>query len=592
MSTTAGSQPEPFKDTALIGLVTAIMFIGALWVAGIASAHIAGHNTPHGHSLGEVTAFAHFGNPSAAWHEPVGPAGLYWTVSLLTVSLLVVVLYCAWRVFHPGARSSSDDPTLIEGLASRKEVRAAAGAKALLARAATLRPSVKRPTAADVGWRLGQSRGVGCWMGVRDSMMLLGPPGAGKGYHLVIQHILDAPGAVITTSTRPDNLAAAMTARAKVGPVGVFDPEGLATGVPSALRWSPVRGCERAQTAMIRAAGLTAKSAKGVTDANFWEDQTRSAVCCLLHAAAVGGRGASSLYEWSLSAPAAREAVQLLVRSPGAIPLWDRRLDSIISADPKQRDSVWAMVGNAFGTLADPKVLTAVSPSPEETFNPAEFLRQKGTLFLVGTASGASATASLVAALIEDVVQVARRLAAASPGARLDPPLGLILDEAANYPLPSLGALMSEGGGTGISTMVVLQSLAQARDKWGREQADAIWDASTVKVILGGSSNADDLGDLSRMIGDRTVRERSQSWQAGGGRSVSESERERAILDPAMIRTLPFGYGLLLLRSAKPIMLTLRPWTNRHDAAAVKAGQVAVEQTIRDAAAAEWGSDA
>jgi type IV secretion system protein VirD4 len=140
--------------------------------------------------------------------------------------------------------------------------------------------------------------------------------------------------------------------------------------------------------------------------------------------------------------------------------------------------------------------------------------------------------------------------------------------------------------------MVVLQSLAQARDKWGREQADAIWDASTVKVILGGSSNADDLGDLSRMIGDRTVRERSQSWQAGGGRSVSESERERAILDPAMIRTLPFGYGLLLLRSAKPIMLTLRPWTNRHDAAAVKAGQVAVEQTIRDAAAAEWGSDA
>ena len=52
-------------------------------------------------------------------------------------------------------------------------------------------------------------------------------------------------------------------------------------------------------------------------------------------------------------------------------------------------------------------------------------------------------------------------------------PLTLILDEAANYPLPSLGSLMSEGGGTSITTMVVLQSLAQARDRWGSETAGA-----------------------------------------------------------------------------------------------------------------------
>ena len=291
-----------------------------------------------------------------------------------------------------------------------------------------------------------------------------------------------------------------------------------------------------------------------------------------------------------MSAPAAREAVQLLVATEGATPHWDRALDAIISADQRQRDSVWAMVSNAFAALADPKVLEAVSPGAEEMFDPASFLRQQGTLYLMGTAGdGATAAASLVAALIEDVVDVARRCAAASPGARIDPPLALILDEAANYPLQSLGALMSEGGGTGIPTMVVLQSLAQARDRWGREQAGAIWDSSTVKVVLGGSSNADDLADLSRMIGDRTVRERSQSWQAGGGKSVSEADRERAILDPAMIRTLRFGHGLLLLRSAKPIMLTLRPWTDRADAADIQAGRADIERTIRETAAGEWG---
>src|SRR5690625_5634885 len=78
----------------------------------------------------------------------------------------------------------------------------------------------------------------------------------------------------------------------------------------------------------------------------------------------------------------------------------------------------------------------------------------------------------------------------------------LALDEIGNLaPLPSLPTLMAEGGGTGITTMPVLQSLAQARDKWSENQASAIWDASIVKIILGGASNSKDLQDLSTLIG-------------------------------------------------------------------------------------------
>jgi type IV secretory pathway TraG/TraD family ATPase VirD4 len=190
----------------------------------------------------------------------------------------------------------------------------------------------------------------------------------------------------------------------------------------------------------------------------------------------------------------------------------------------------------------------------------------------------------LVAALVEDVVDVARRLAAGSPGARLDPPLGLILDEAANYPLRSLGALMSEGGGTGITNLAVLQSLAQARHQWGREVAQGIWDSAIVKIVLGGGSNADDLADISRLVGDRTEREFRQTAQSGGGRSTSSSSRERAILDPSAIRAIAPGHGLLLLRSARPIMLTLRPWTARPDASRLQHDRAAVEGVIRTAA--------
>jgi type IV secretion system protein VirD4 len=167
--------------------------------------------------------------------------------------------------------------------------------------------------------------------------------------------------------------------------------------------------------------------------------------------------------------------------------------------------------------------------------------------------------------LVEDVIDTARRLAAGSVGARLDPPLGLVLDEAANYALPSLPALISEGGGSGITTVAVLQSLAQARHRWGREAAGAIWDSATVKLILGGSANADDLADLSRLIGDRLVPEWSESVGAAG-RSTSVQLRARPILDPSAIRRIKKGYGLLMLRFAPPIVLQLSPWTARPDA--------------------------
>lgn len=443
-----------------------------------------------------------------------------------------------------------------------------------------------------MGYFLGSSRGVDCWSSVEDSMVLLGPPRSGKGYHVVIPMLLDAPGAVITTATRADNLSATMTVRGALGPVGVFDPEGLATGVPSALRWSPVRGCQCPQTAMIRANALCADAGEETESGSFWKQQTITAVRCLLHAAALDDRPTADLYRWSLSAAAAKDAVDILVHSSCAALAWDRALDAIVSADQRQRDSVWAMVANAFAALADPQVLDAVSPGPGEQFHPADFLRRRGTLYLLGTASGASATAGLVAALIEDVVEVARRLAARSAGAHLDPPLGLILDEAANYPLPSLGALMSEGGGTGITTLAVLQSLAQARVRWGREQAQGIWDSAIVKIVLGGGSNADDLADIARLVGERTEREYSQTNQAGGGTSVSASNRERAILEPSAIRAITTGHALLLLRSARPIMLTLRPWTARDDAPQLQRDRAKVEDSVRSAAALSWSHDA
>jgi type IV secretion system protein VirD4 len=574
-----GQQGNPGNSqNLLIGAVAGISALaGVLWCGGALSALATGNPVPHGHPLGALAAIGRPSDPSAAWRAPVGGPIAYWGMTALLFAALICAALGAWRAWRVIAVRDKNDPKKLPGLASRREVVVAAGEKALLRQAKTLRPGLESPLPRDVGYELGRSRGIRAWSNVRDSIVLLGPPGSGKGLHTVIAMILDAPGAVMTTSTRPDNLTVTMAARAAIGPVAVFDPQGLATGVPSATRWSPIRGCEVPQTAMIRARALCADPGEGVENGSFWSQQAYTAVRCLLHAAALGGREPVELFRWSLSPVAADEAVEILKTNPKAAPAWSSALDAIISSDPRQRDSTWAMVANTFAALADPRVLDAVSPAPGEAFDPVAFLRKRGTMYLLGTAS-------LIGAFVEDVVEVARQLAAGSTGARLDPPLDLILDEGANYPLPSLPALMSEGGGTGIHTMVVLQSLAQARSKWGQQDAEAIWDSSTVKLILGGSGNADDLRDLSSLIGQREEKRVNESWGTDGRKSLSMSTQDRAILEPAQLRMLRFGHAVLLLRASPPIMLSLQRWVDRPDAGTLQSARAALEQAIRDAA--------
>ena len=334
---------------------------------------------------------------------------------------------------------------------------------------------------------------------------------------------------------------------------------------------------------MDRAKALCAEPDGGVDNGSFWAQQCNIAVRCLLHAAALDQRPPVELYRWSLSPLAAQDAANILRSHPRAAAAWATALEAILAADPRQRDSTWAMVANTFAALADPGVLDAVSPALTEQFDPVRFLRERGTLYLLGTAGGAAATANLVAAFIEDIVEPARRLAARAPGARLDPPLAVILDEAANYPLASLPSLMSDGGGTGITPIVVLQSLAQARARWGQHESDAIWDAAIVKLILGGSGNADDLRDLSALMGTRDERRTTESWGPDGRRSGSMSSHEVPVLDTGRLRTLPFGQAILLLRSVPPIRLSLRPWTRRHDADSRQADRAALESAIRTA---------
>lgn len=406
------------------------------------------------------------------------------------------------------------------------------------------------------GPRLGRMRGAGIPLhaSIEDSVLIVGPPGAGKGTGFMYRAVADAPGAVVSTSTKPDVLLNTVALRQRGGHrVWVFDPQEI-SGWPSVLRWSPTRGCQDPTTAIVRAAGMAEASqvGKGVTNGDFWAGQTAAVIRCYLHAAALGNKTAIDVMRWARN-PKAEEPITILNEHPSAADGWGDELAEQKAAPPNQVGSVWAGVRRAFDSLADPRVARACSPRPGEGFDPDEFIANGDTLYLLGSNKATLSVAPLVVALIEDIIEAGRRLAASSPGERMALPLTLALDEVANIaPLPSLPYVLGDGRGQGFQTHVVFQSLAQARSRWGVEEAEVIWDTCTCRMILPGSANQRDNKMISDLLGefDEIGLRRSRGR---GSTSYNEDIRSRSTMSVNGVREIKPGRFLLIYRHLKPI---------------------------------------
>jgi len=513
----------------------------------------------------------------------VGTPSVWWIVgpALAAMVFLVVSGYFLWRVWRQSGSWLRKDILSRDGVARRAEVVRDFGSRAVVRRGRFTRPGLVKPRIEEVSWTVGRSRGVTVHVSTEESMVIQGAPRSGKGLYVIINAILDAPGAVVTTSTRADNLVVTMKARASGGrPVTVFDPQGM-SGLPTTLRWSPVRGCEDPDIATRRALVITADTEfKGENAA--WQKRAVIVLQCLLHAAALSGDGVRAFRRWSSTPVLAKEALEFLGRPEAALG-WQADLMGIIDDDPRNTSNSWIGVSAAVAPLSSPKVLAALDPHGEAgQFDPREFIRQRGTLYLIGTKSGAAAAGPYLSALIDDIDYAAREMAFVAPGGRLDPPLSLILDEIANLsPWPGLPVALSDGGGIGISTIVVLQSLSQARSGWSIDEAATIWDAAIIKVIFGGGSDERDLRALAGLIGERSTTVNTRSWSAQG-RQDGEQIRETAVIPLHEIRRLPAGTAIMLGRRTRPILLDLTEWHKRKDAAQLG---ISKDETERELAA-------
>lgn len=513
-------------------------------------------------------------------------------VVALTFGVFRALRWRQSRRARPAARANAFDA--MPGWAGPAAIRRTASAGELTKAAATLRPGLPDATPDQVGYLLGSSKGQPVWMSCERSLLVVGPPGSGKGLHIAINAILDAPGPVITTSTKPDNLKATLLARATHGPVFVFDPQGMLGDTFAHLgAWDPVDGCEDPMRAATRADALAANTGIGDASENrIWRQHAKTVLETVLHAAALQGETIDTAYIWMQSQHSLRKAHNILEDHPDACPTWDERLRGIIdNPDPRFVGSVMSVVAAAVAPLALPVVRNALTPTPSRpAFTAETLLAMSGTLYALATDRGAAAASGLVSALIEDVAYIARRIAARSPGGRMDPPVLFLLDECANVaPIPSLPALLADGRGQNLTVIPIFQALAQVRSRYGDDDASTVFSASQLKLILGGTDDADDLRDLSSLVGERddwysTTSRSAHALAFDSNASTSTSLRKVPILPPDAIRAIPFGSAVLLMSQAEPIALRMRPWTARPDAARVTGQQATVEAEILDAA--------
>lgn len=583
-----GDPPVPGLDVEVrvvaAVIAAAIAAAGLVIASGAISAAVLGRGWvwPATNEWGQIAArlLAHPGHPGAAW-PPVlarripGPTA-YWT-TYATLGLLVVVTAAAcWRAISARRPGAGQD-----GMARAAQLHHEASATAARRRRAITRAglaSTDRPKATEFGYPLGRSLrgGIPLWASWESSTRVIGPPGGGKTFRILARILRHHPGPAIATSTKADLFELTADARADHGPIAVFDPTLLLEGTP-AVRWSPVQGCqdsvvaERRAGALLAAAGDTDDSRNGA----FFGDTARDVLKCYLHAAALSGGDIRTVLGWSrrMDDPTPDD---ILRTEPGAAPGWAGIVKVHTTGADETTSGVMRHLARALACFSHPHVIDMCCPAPDRQFDIAQFLKAKGTVYLLGKDSGLGAVAPLLTAFAEEVFDQAERLANREKTRRLDPPLLGLLDEVTSIaPIPTLPGLLADGRGRGITIVYAMQSFSQAVTRWGPSRAETMGNATNITVVFGGLNSAKDLSDLERICGTRLVRRDTLHY--GQGRATQTATRsweQQPVLTVARIRTLLPGRGLVLWGSLPPVIARFPKLSaDRRDWKAIQAGR-------------------
>jgi type IV secretion system protein VirD4 len=414
------------------------------------------------------------------------------------------------------------------------------------------------------------------WASAEDVVCVFGRPRSGKSGWLA-HHIIDAPGAVLVTSTRTDLHDLTAGLRAGRGPVAVFNPTGLGD-LASTVTFDPLGGCTDPVTAYERATDLLAGASRaGVGDREYWEGQARRVLTALLHAAALGGLGMAAVLRWVANPDTAgREVLRLLRRSPSAAS-YVPDAEQFLTTNDKTRSSITSTIMPCLGWLASPTACAATTGTAP--LDVAGWLGSRGAVYLLGAEE--SQVAPLVAALTGHIARQARRIAARAAGGRLDPPARLVLDEAALIAPVPLHEWTADMGGRGVQIIAAFQSRAQLVARWGEPAARVILNNTGATVLFSYGGDTEDLAHWSTLAG---AREEPHTTSDPHGRVTSRTTRTVPVLTPTQLTTLPRG-RVVVFRHGMPVVVgrVAMAWTRRDVKAHTRAARAAARSVVTTA---------
>jgi type IV secretion system protein VirD4 len=384
-----------------------------------------------------------------------------------------------------------------------------------------------------------------------QSVLVFGPTQSHKTTGFAVPAILGWDGPVVAASVKSDLLAHTVGHRGTTGEVHCFDPTGV-TG-RQATAWSPVPRSRTWPGARRAAATLTEVGrvqTGGMTDGDFWYATAARLLAPLLFAAATSGRGMADVVHW-VETGEEDEVLDLLVAT--GVPEAVDAARSAFAKEERQRSSIVTTLE----TLLEPFAGAAPWGAPE--LDPAALLAGAHTLYLCAPAHDQRRLTPLFVGVLRAVLDTAYDQVART-GRPLDPPLLVVLDEAANIaPVPDLDALAATAAGHGIQLVTVWHDLAQLTARFG-PRATTVVNNHRAKLFLSGISDPSTLDYASHLIGDEEPHLAATTAGGRGGASTTRSPTVRRLAPPDALRRTPPGSGVLVYRDLPPARVTLRTW--------------------------------
>jgi type IV secretion system protein VirD4 len=402
-----------------------------------------------------------------------------------------------------------------------------------------------------------------------QSLIVIAPTQSGKTTALAVPAILEWQGPVIALSVKNDLLRDTLERRTRLGRVAVFDPTG-STNLETTSSWTPLLACRSWAGARRVASSLcdgASPNKRSLADGDFWYSAAAKLLAPLLFAAATAGLTMDEVVTW---VDTQEEATVLKVLETAGCQEALHAMQANWSRDDRQRSSIYTTAETALEAYADPGVL-AHSRVPDIK---TEWFLDGGShaLFLCASAREQRRLRPVFVALLQEMLEAAYARAADRP---LDPGLLVVLDEVANLaPLPDLDVIVSTGAGHGIQLVTILQDLAQAYDRWGRERADTIINNHRAKLLGAGIADERALDWIGRLLGEQSVGQRSVTAGETGRKSTTESTSFRPLAPANVMRQAKTGTALLVYGNLAPAWIQLRPWYRDNRLRKLAAGRV------------------